>query len=318
MRVAVTGANGFVGIEVTRQLLEQGHEVLAIDSLRYSPWRIEAPDDSALRKLELDIRDGPATAAAIADFAPDAIIHLAAIHYIPECERLPAEAISINVEGTVNLLVSLPSTCRFVLASTAAVYAPSARPHLESDPLGPMDLYGHTKLFAEQLVSYYSDQNGFKAVNVRLFNVVGPGETNPHVLPEIITQLREGSRRLHLGNTSPRRDYIYVGDAASGFLDAATKPLPDHEGTLTVNLGAGRAYSVTDLVERMNEIVGGAIHVEVDRSRVRIVDRPALCADIGAIRKLFGWEPSCNLETALRTTWEDPRMVERNDREGLA
>lgn len=311
MRIVLTGANGFVGIEAARQLVDSGHEVLAIDSLRYGEWRFGEAERAAMTLHELDLRNPEPTRAAIAEFAPDAIVHLAAVHFIPECERLPDEAVSINVAATVNLLAACPPQCRFVFASTAAVYSPSADPHREDGEIGPMDVYGHTKLAAEHMVRYYADKNGFDAVIVRLFNVVGPGETNPHILPEIIKQLRGGVRELKLGNVSPKRDYIFVGDAAAGFIAAATRPMPEGAKVVVANLGTGKQYSVADIVERMGTLVGSPITIVTDPAKVRAVDRPFLCADNRRFSAAFDWGPTHDIDTSLGVTWQDARMIKQ-------
>lgn len=311
MKILLTGANGFVGVEATRQLVEASHELLAVDSLRYCPWRIEKNGDDSLRLVQLDLRDADAVRDLVEGFAPDAIIHLAAVHFIPECERLPDEAVSINVAATVNLLAACPSDCRFVFASTAAVYAPADEPHAEDGEIGPMDVYGHTKWAAEALVRHYAEKKGFEAVIVRLFNVVGPGETNPHLLPEIIKQLRSGERTLKLGNTAPKRDYIHVGDAAAGFIAAAIHPLPADDRLVIANLGTGTQYSVSEVVERISHMIGEPVRIETDPAKVRPSDRPFLCADNSRLKSVFGWSPRHDLDASLRETWEDPRMIDQ-------
>jgi UDP-glucose 4-epimerase len=308
MRIVVTGANGFVGGHVARKLARE-HEVLAVDNLRYGPWRFAAAELATFTPDTTDLRDRDRTRKVLESFKPEAIIHLAAIHFIPECEQLPDEAVSINVQATVNLLLACPVSCRFVHTSTAAVYAPLETAHREhADPIGPMDVYGYTKLHSEDMVRYFTLRNGMESVIVRLFNVIGPGETNPHVLPEIVKQLKTGERTLQLGNVSPRRDYIYTDDVAAGFIAAATLPLnaATAREPVVVNLGTQTSYSVQDLVDRLSSIIGEKITVEVDPARVRKVDRPELLADNTKIKTIFGWKPTVDIDTALQRIWENP------------
>lgn len=313
MRIAVTGANGFVGAQVVRSLSPR-HEVLAVDSLRYGPWRFSEKERERFRSDTTDLRHAAAVRSLLAEFRPQAIIHLAAIHFIPECEQLPHEAVTINIEGTVNVLAACPEDCRFVYASTAAVYAPSDDALRESSSaIGPMDVYGYTKLHGEDYVRYFSGARQLSSVIVRLFNVIGPGETNPHVLPEIIKQLKAGQRRLSLGNVHPQRDYVYVQDVAAGFIAAATMPpaQPSPDGPTVVNLGSGTSHSVRELVDRLSAIIGQEISISVDPGRVRQVDRPQLLADIARMRQLFAWAPQTGVDEALRLIWERPDFFER-------
>jgi UDP-glucose 4-epimerase len=305
VRIVVTGANGFVGAQVVRALASH-HDVLAIDCLRVRPWRFRPSEDGLFKRDTTDLRDGTRVARVLHDFRPDATIHLAAMHFIPECEHVPTEATSINVLGTVNLLAACPPGCRFVFASTAAVYAPLETAHDESSAVGPLDVYGLTKLHAEDFVRYYTRRMGLASVIVRLFNVIGAGDTNPHVVPEMMMQLRRGERTLRLGNVHPRRDYIHVADAAAGLITVALHRSVDGatDQTAIVNLGTGSSYSVIELVEMLSGITGESITVSIDPSRVRPVDRPLLVADNTKMRSIFGWAPRWPIDEALRSIWQ--------------
>ena len=308
MRILVTGGNGFVGRSLVRSLLDE-HDVAVVDNLRYGGVRFSETEESRISLIQTDIRDPDETRLAIESHHPDAIIHLAAIHYIPECQDDPSLAVATNVLGTVNLLEACPAGTRFVLASSAAVYQNSDRALVEdTSPLGPNDIYGRTKLQAEEYLSYFAAWRDFPAVAVRLFNVVGPGETNRHVLPEIVAQMKAGHRSLRLGNITPRRDFIHVADAAAGFAAAAIDGDVEAGTTTAVNLGRGEAHSVQDLLDLLAVVIGEEITVATDPARFRRADNPLLLADITRIGEVFGWRPARDLREAVEDLWADPDL----------
>ncbi|WP_238994668.1 NAD-dependent epimerase/dehydratase family protein [Mycolicibacterium chubuense] len=305
----VTGGAGFVGKELVQNLRDRA-EVLVADLLRYGTpdWLSGELDGFAFERV--DIRDAAAIKAVVERFNPDVIVHLAAIHYIPECDADPSNAVATNVTGTVNVLAACPQGTRVVFASSGAVYRPDEAPHRELESVvEPVDIYGFTKDHGEDYVRAFAANRGLACVIVRLFNVIGPGETNPHLLPAIVAQLRENPEAIQLGNTWPKRDYIDVQDAAAGFAAAALGSTPEPGGCEVVNLGSGQQYSVDDIVERMRSVLGLDFEVRQDASRMRAVDRPYLGADISRIGELFGWSPQWELDETLKRMWANPDFL---------
>ena len=306
-RILVTGGNGYVGRGVTR-LLGQTNTVCVIDSLRYGDWRFTAEERQNLRLETTDIRDASGVKAVMDDFQPDIVVHLAAIHYIPECEQDPMFATSTNVLGTLSLLLGCPAGCRFVFASSGAVYKPDAAPHRETSQVGPSDVYGRSKLQGEEFVQDFAARRHIDAVIVRLFNVIGPGETNPHLLPELVAQLKAGRRTVELGNLSPMRDYISVKDAARGFAAAATAGAARPGEARVVNLATSRAYSVEEVIGKLRTASGIDFTIRQDARRIRAVDRPFLSAEIGRMAALFDWRPAYAIDDTLRDMWREPDL----------
>ncbi|MCB9385854.1 MAG: UDP-glucose 4-epimerase [Bryobacterales bacterium] len=305
MRILITGGNGYVGRTLTR-MLAPSHEVTVIDNLRSGALRLDKEDLARIDFRQADIRDKEAVESIFAERKPEAVVHLAAVHFIPECEQEPAEAIGINVLGTMNLLRAADRGTRFVFASSAAVYAPEDHPHREeSSPTGPMDIYGLTKLQGEDYIRYSAERLGLNAVIVRLFNVIGPGETNPHILPAILAQALKGETKLRLGNCHPKRDYIDVTDAAAGFAAIALGK-PSGEPVEVVNLGTGEAFSVYELVEELARVSDLPFEIETDPTRVRKSDRPFLAADNNRIASRYGWQRRMNLRSSLQELWRQP------------
>lgn len=303
--VLVTGGIGYVGRELVRQLVADNRlTVHVLDNLACGEDRLRHMDRNTFVLHRVDVRDAAAVTRVMRQVVPETIFHLAAIHYIPACEAAPGDAVSINVAGTVNLLDAAPSQSRFVFASTAAVYRPSADAHVELDEtIGPVDIYGHTKLQAEHFVRYYQAQRKVRGVVVRLFNVVGPGETNPHLVPAIVKQLSAGTTRIALGNLFPRRDYIDVGDAAQGFRRLAQVDISPDD-LLVANLGTGKTHSVEEVVGLIGTAAQVRIDIVQDPGRVRAVDRPVLRASTERLRSVTGWTPNTTLAQSLCNTWE--------------
>lgn len=292
--VLITGGAGFVGIPTVQQFLNSGADVTVLDSFGVAPiTRRETLTKLGARVEVADLRDADAVNAIVKQVQPTMVIHLAAIHFIPYCIAHPAEALAVNVLGTQHVLDAVANAqCVevFQFASTADVYRPDLAAHHEMSIIGSDNVYGQSKMIGEELVAIRQRQGAFeRSVITRFFNVVGPGETNAHLVPDILDYLELGDA-LPLGSTDTKRDYVYVGDVANAVHSLVTT---DHGPSVTVNVGTGSSYSAIDIVEALATITDRPLRVQTDPAKVRRSDRPNLQADITALQALLpGFTPT--------------------------
>jgi UDP-glucose 4-epimerase len=291
-RAVITGGAGFIGSRLVRTLLDDQWQVCVIDDFSVGREEDLAFAGDSVPRVAADISVAGAVDRAIAAWQPDAVFHLAALHFIPHCERDPARAIEINVLGTqrvIDAVMGRPG-CRLIVASTGDVYASAAQPHSETAALAPGSLYGITKLTTEHLAAHAAAR-GLACRIARLFNVFGPGDRTPHVLPDIIRGLVHRGV-IDIGRLEPVRDYVYVDDVAAALLRLA-----QYDGDERIfNIGSGEGRSVQQLVDAVLDAHGAPAEVRTDPAKVRPIERPVLVADIARAGRVLGWSP----KTAFR------------------
>lgn len=284
-----------MGSRLTEALVRRGDSVLILDDL--SAALSPAVTDHE-RIVHLGGLGDPAAAQRIAGFAPTAVFHLAARHFIPWCIDHPEETYDVNVRGSAWLLRILPpeSVKVIVIASSAAIYGFGDRPFVETDPPNPRNVYAETKHECELLACDFADRHpGVRVVAARLFNVYGSGDPHPHVLPDLLRAVRAGEE-IRLGNTWPQRDYVHVADIATALVHLAEGPA----GFGAYNVGTGLGHSVLDLIRHIESISSRTLTVVTEQARQR-ADDGHLVADITLIRQRTCWQP----RTMLRAGLED-------------
>jgi UDP-glucose 4-epimerase len=301
-RILVTGGAGFIGSHLVERLVTAEERVAVIDDLSRGRREWLHPDAEL---HEADVRDGDAVVRAIVQAPPDLVVHLAAMHFIPAVDGAPELAWDVNVTATRTLLDALaPRPPELLLfASSAAVYPDTRGPISEACPPEPFDLYGETKLEGERLVREFESRAGTRCVVARIFNVIGRRETNPHVVPDLVAQLRRGDMPVRLGSLNPRRDYTDVVDVAVA-LEQLLSLGDDRAGTF--NLGSGRSVSVAELVRVCEEVLSRPVEVEVEARRLRKQDRAELVADPGLLQDATGWRPRRSLQETLTELLTEP------------
>jgi UDP-glucose 4-epimerase len=298
MRTLVTGGAGFIGSAIVPTLKKEGYDIYVLDNLSFGNRDfIDIPDSQFFLA---DIRDASVVNEIITQLKPEIVVHLAAIHFIPYCNQHPFEAADINIRGTINVLDAckgLKSLKKIFFASTAAVYPIDDEAVNEDHEVLPLDIYGLSKLTGEHLLKLFWLETGIDTIICRFFNAFGPNETNPHLIPEIENQLRNGLRTINLGNLTPKRDFIHTYDMAS----AVSKLLKhDKAGFDIFNLGRGIEYSVVEIVEAFERQLDDKINIEVDPARVRKVERQHLLADVNKLKNATGWEPVWSIDEGIK------------------
>lgn len=308
MKTLVTGGAGFIGSCLVTELLQDGHDVLVYDNFSTGHPEFLPGRHPHLRVVKGDILDYECMTATMRDWQPDVVFHLAAIHYIPYCNAHRREALRVNVEGTQSVLDACWDTRveRVIAASTAAVYGISDRPNLEADCPAPVDVYGASKWFDELLIQQFCQDTGISCLVARLFNVYGPNETNPHVIPEIVQQAVSGYD-IELGNLDVCRDFVYVKDVAQAFIAMASA----RDASFDVfNVGTGHEYSARDIVRVCEIILQRKLHARSVAARRRTIDRPHLLADCAHIQRIIGWQPRYDLQAGLAELLQDQRELQ--------
>ena len=304
--VLVTGAGGFIGSHLVERLLKEGARLRAF--VRYTSrndpglLRHLSPED--LRRIELvggDLRDAHAILQAVRGC--EIVFHLGALISIPYSYYHPGEVVETNVMGTLNVLAACKEAGvgRLVHTSTSEVYGTARKaPIDESHPLQGQSPYSASKIGADKLAESFACAYNLPVVTVRPFNTYGPRQSGRAVIPTIITQAL-ALDAIRLGNLDTTRDFTYVSDTVNGFIRAGEAGGVDGQ---TFNLGSGQEIRVGDLAQKIVQIIGRKVEVQVDAQRLR-PERSEVLRLISDNRQALaglGWHPEVSLEAGLQRT----------------
>ena len=274
----VTGAAGFIGAALTRELLARGDEVLALDDL--SAGRAERlPDHPRLRRVVADVA-APGVLAGLLAERVDAVVHLAARVGVRAVLLDPDGCYRVNVDGAralADALATLPESerPRLLAASSSEVYSPRGEPLTEAHPLRALDGAGRWRYAAskraaeEQLDASLASAPGREVVHVRFFNVVGPDQDagTGMVLPTFVDRALAGRPLPVHGDGSALRTFAHVDEVARVLADLLERPtLP--AGPL--NVGGRARASVLELAHEVARQAGTGAHPELVDPRLDV------------------------------------------------
>jgi UDP-glucose 4-epimerase len=303
-RVLVTGGAGFVGSNVVEKLLARGAEVIVLDDF-YTGHRDNLPaGQNALEVVEGSVVDEVLVQELMA--AASTVIHLAARNIIVST-RSPREDHSVNIGGTLNLLLAMRQSKvrRLVYTSSASIYGnPRYLPINEDDAANMLSPYAVSKYAAENYCRAFYESYGLSTSVVRYSNVYGPRQRpdNPYcgVVARFLHAACTGETlRVH-GDGEQSRDYTYVDDVVEATVAAAFSPKADGQ---VYNVATGSETTVNQLVSTILDVTGSTSEVEqVDRRDIDNIRRRVL--NIEKIRRELRWHPTVTLKQGLRATYE--------------
>jgi UDP-glucose 4-epimerase len=314
--VLVTGGAGYIGSHTVRKLVQRGYQVVVFDNLsKGHRWAVS--QDIPL--VVGDIADTAHVAMTIRQFHVASIIHFAASSLVGESMIEPRTYYTNNVIGTLHLLDAMRTTgvdC-IVFSSSAAVYGePTTVPIDEDSALAPTNVYGRTKAVIEGILHDYVVAYGLRSVSLRYFNAAGAdpnggiGEDHDpetHLIPLVlqaaagrISSVSVFGRDYPTADGTCIRDYVHVNDLADAHV-LALESL-DRQAEATYNLGNGEGFSVRQIIQTAQRVVGHDIPI-LEAGR-REGDPAVLVASNRRACRELGWTPQlADLEAIVRTAW---------------
>jgi UDP-glucose 4-epimerase len=322
--ILITGAAGYIGGHVTQKFVSQNHKVICLDNLS----RSKAFHNKKSINIEGDFSDSNILQKIFDTYKIDAVVHLAAFAYVGESVDSPQDYYLNNTAKSLELFrIMLKSNVRnLVFTSSCAIYGNAAYlPIDEEHPQEPINPYGKSKLYIEQILRDYLIPYNFSTICFRLFNVAGCGtdfrlqeshDPETHVIPLILKQARAKKQKISIGDFAiygadhdtadgtSVRDFVHVEDLATAFYLAAiklvglTKPIFS-----SYNLSNEKGFSVKQII-KMVEKVSGEI-IDTSTTIKRIGDPAELVGSATKAKIELGWEPQhSSLEEMIRSAWD--------------
>lgn len=300
-RVLVIGATGFVGTNLARRLLRDGHEVHLLVRPNYQAWRIKEIQEH-VHLHEVRLEDIDQTSNLITAIRPEWIFHLAAYGAYSSQMDLQ-QMIQTNIVCTANLVQAcLKSGFEvFVNTGSSSEYGFKDFPPPETARLDPNSPYAITKAAATNLCQYTAQQTRMRIPTLRLYSVFGPYEEPTRLLPTVIRKGRTGELPP-LVNPEVARDFIYVDDVCDAYLICAATTTTEY-GSI-YNVGTGIQTSVRDVVEIARRVFGIEQLPDWGSMPDRAWDTSTWISNPQKIMEELGWRPRFTFETGFK------RMVE--------
>jgi len=307
MKVLITGITGFAGSHLADYIFNHHPDVKVSGIIR---WRSRTENIlHILDKIdfwEADLKDMVSLKKCLAEIKPDYIFHLAAQSYVLTSWKCPAETLSINAVGQINLfeaVLDLGLTPRIQIAGSSEEYGlvlPEETPIKETNPLRPLSPYAVSKVAQDFSAYQYYKSYGLYTVRTRGFNHTGPRRGEVFICSNFAKQIAtiekyELDPVLHVGNLEARRDFTDVRDMVRAYWLSLEKG----EAGDVYNIGTGKAYSMQEIVDMLCAMSKVKVQTEIDSRRLRPSDVPVLLSDSTKFSHLTVWKPEVPFQKSL-------------------
>lgn len=299
----VTGGAGFIGGHTTELLVSEGHEVVVFDNFYTGDMNNIATVAGRIEVINADIRDAASLNDAMQGI--DYVIHLAAEISNTKSVEDPIWANSINVDGTLSVLIAArdAGVKRLMMASSCAIYGDTgSQPQREDFLPHPLSPYGASKICGEHYLSVFQQIYGLETVCLRYFNVFGPRQSPKSqyaaAIPIFIDRIMQ-NRELHIfGDGKQTRDFVYVENVARANYLACTAPKASGG---VYNIASEQPIELNELVRQLRELARHEVEVVYDPPKVGDIKYSA--SDISKARELLGFAPLVPFEEGLKRTF---------------
>ena len=302
--VLVTGAGGFIGSKLCEMLIEGEAKVHGFFhySGKHDTGLIHAGALSCMTLHFGNLADTDSVEKAVKDSNADIVIHLGASISIPYSYQNPRDVMLANVVGTLNILQACQKqkVSRLVVTSSSEVYGSAdIIPITEENPFKPQSPYSASKVSGDAIARSFYCSFDLPVVILRPFNTFGPRQSDRAVIPNVIKQAL-WSDTIQVGALHTKRDFVFVDDTARAFMLAADPENYVINGE-SIHFGTNEAYSVQEMIDKVQAIVGTnkAVVVSEFRKRPNMSEVLHLQADYSKAKRLLGWEPTVTFESGL-------------------
>lgn len=281
--ILITGASGFVGVNLLNALINEGHHVETFSS-----------------------KEGDISTAELKFESIDHIFHLAGKTFVPDSWNSPKEFYQTNVMGATNVLEFARTQGASVTLMSSYVYGePQYLPIDENHPVGAYNPYCQTKILSEDIGGFYSKNFDVDCTVFRPFNIYGNRQNENFLIPTIIKQVLDPTTdSITLMSLNPKRDYVHVSDVVNALLSSI-----ECKGFSTYNIGSGESYSVKEIVDMVQSIAGSnkGISSNATERKNEVMD---VVANISKLKNELSWQPKTSLQEGLRQIIQDYLSVD--------